>query len=160
MEKLTLKEIAGYLPYELKVLHIDTDEFEQNEIITELETASVECLTFKDGADFYFENSDVTIKPLLHSLEMLTKTIVHNGVEIIPIEYFEIGDDSDSYPYEFDNGNIKLIKHLELLAKHNFHHDIKFLPYEVVRQLQVWHFDIFGLIKLGKAIDKSTLNNK
>lgn len=94
--------------------------------------------------------------PILYDLSYLTKEIEHEGRNIVPVEYFEITDDSDSYPIEHDNGNIKLIKDLESIAKNNSYHDIQFLPFEAVQRLISFHINVFGL-KENEFINKANL---
>lgn len=128
MEKLTLKEIAGYLPYELECFLID-DKM-KGVLIGLGEDQGI----FDN--DMYWFNQ---FKPLLYPLEMLTKQIVYNGVEIIPIDHID------------DHHNFSLLRKEYLLS------DPKRYPYSVVEWLFEMHFDIHGLIPRGLAIDKSKL---
>jgi len=103
-----------------------------------------ECILYtrNDGeADGYIQIKNV--KPILYSMDMLTKPIEHKGERFIPVDKFEIGDDDSGI--EYDHGNIGLIKDLESISKHNSYHDVQFLPYEVVQRLISWHFNVFGL---------------
>ena len=43
------------------------------------------------------------------------------------------------------------------MVKFNFI-DLKYLPYGVVEKLLEWHFDIFGLLEKGLAVDINTIN--
>lgn len=85
------------------------------------------------------------------------KKIEVNGKKFEPIEWFEIGDDENN-SLEYDNGNIKLIRSLEYLSKKGIVNDINYLPFGVIQKLFEWHFDVFGLIDAGLAIDINTLN--
>ena len=89
-----------------------------------------------NSIDFALENQN---KPILRPLSDLTKEITHNGEKFIPIDYF-VGDDSD------------LVYNACLI-----HNDFSYLPYNLVQLLLEWHFDIFGLIEKGLAIDINTL---
>lgn len=149
-----LKIYSAYLPYKLKGKSIyNVSDDSQNETCT---------LTTKDGfnnlvgIDDWVNQYLYPIKPILYSMEMLTQEIEHNRKRFVPIEVFEIGDDSDSYPNEYDHGNIKLIKELESIAKNKSYHDIQFLPFEVVQRLISWHFNVFGLEE-SEYIKKETL---
>lgn len=76
MKQLELKHIAPYLPYGLKVKHESIDE-DVTEICN-LESLSLDCITFDNGCDYYFEDSDYDnpiIKPLLRPLSDLYKDI-------------------------------------------------------------------------------------
>lgn len=78
-------------------------------------------------------------KPIYRPKEHLTIPITHNGETFVPIEWFEIGDDSNE-SIEYDFGNIKLIKDLESISEHGSLHDINYLPYGVIQKLIEWHF--------------------
>lgn len=85
MEKLTLKEIAGYSHTDLKFTCPERYNF--GGMITDLKEVNLKCvyegwIMFKEVPGFYpIEH----FKPILYNLEMLTKLINHNGFEIIPI---------------------------------------------------------------------------
>lgn len=152
--KLELKHIVGYLPYGLKGLvrweHKNKTHIVhlygilQNDLQIENPYGGLDYSSYED------------FKPILRPLSDLTKEIEFNGVKFAPIEWFEIGDDSND-SQEYDHGNIKLIKTLEGISKYNISNDVLFLPHGVVQKLYEWHFDIHGLIEKGLAIDKNTL---
>lgn len=139
--KLTIRELAPYLPYgvvglyNLKNVSDHYPDEERQKVID------------PDNAGFFL----AYCKPYLRPLSDLTSEIEHNGARFVPIEYFEIGDD-DNYAFEFDSGNIKLINKLSSIASHNVYHDIQFLPHAVVQKLTEWHFDHQGLIDRGLAL--------
>lgn len=149
---MELKHLATYLPYGLKFYdEVSEKTFDALSFITK---PIQDYLNYMGSIDQLLK--DEKLKPILRPLSDLTSKIEHNGERFVPIEYFEIGDD-DKYPYEFDNGNIKLIQKLKTIKKYSTYFDISFLPFEVVRQLIEWHFDVFGLIEKGEAIDINTL---
>jgi len=79
-----------------------------------------------------------TIKPILRPLADISERIEFNGDEIIPLMYL----DKD------EKGG------------HQFYSEFKNLPrmeYDVVETLFQLHFDVFGLIPQGLAIDINTL---
>ena len=86
-------------------------------------------------------------KPILHSLSDLTKEIEHNGEKFVPIEKLiqlaECGHDKSIITL-VDNGSIDAEACIEL-------------TYGLISKLIEWHFDVFGLIPQGKAIDINTL---
>jgi len=143
MEKLTLKEIAGYLPYGLKVSKIHTLHAEPgigniNQVVSAVNRGLLQY------------------RPILYPLEMLTKTIVHNGVEIIPIEYLGLNKNIDIYDPINPNFPIEIN-----LDTEDYSQSIDlYSGYEIVEKLFEMHFDVFGLLKRNLAIDKSTLNSK
>ena len=167
MKNLTIQHLAPYLPYGLQVKYNDCI-YKKTHIAT-LSGVSNDGIetTYKrrfkgcsgDYISFKGRNNIVVlgVKPILRPLSDLTKEIEHNGERFVPVEYFEIGDD-DNYTYEFDSGNIKLIQKLKTISKYNVQFDIKFLPFEIVNTLISWHFDVFGLIEQGLAIDINTFN--
>lgn len=172
MEKLTLKEIAGYLPYSLKI--------RCGKISHPTMTAN---LTDDENIDIMYVLDEPAYKPILYPLEMLTKTIVHNGVEIIPIveigkllgfhhlepEELEDGEIEygwnergmeDSQPYSFgyfEKGNFGVWPDYIDRDEHPMYFQTNI---EAIQLLHELHFDLYGLIERGLAIDKSTLNSK
>lgn len=124
--KLELKHLAPYLPYGLKV----TNGNEVVEIVVE-------------NLRMALLNSD-EFKLILHPLSSLTKEIEHDGERFVPIETkplslyyrngsFYVGDDYGAH---------------EVSAKHGD------LPYCIFEKLIEWHFDVFGLIDAGIAIER------
>jgi len=158
MEKLTLKEIAGYLPdVEILILNHKCD-------YVGIEIAKVNGHYFI-GEDIYLtyeggstgKKLGTECKLILLGLEMLTKTIVHHGVEIIPIH--ELEKKFTHFDFQFTDyfGILLKIKPSVNLPNQYFMvEDVNLIN----KMLYEWHFDIFGLLKAGKAIDKSTLNSK
>lgn len=156
MEKLTLKELAGYLPYELDfILTSDkSDEFECEDYYQEdlfkkesiwtlcgyapgdlniyLGEGVFDGFLFRNGrtyCNFYCE-----IKPILYPLSMLTQEIEHNGEKFVPKEWLRtnyIGESIGSNTATWSN--------------------------RTILKLYEWHFDIHNLIGRGLAIDKTTI---
>jgi hypothetical protein len=143
--KLELKHLAPYLPYKLKCLYTHTNK---------IGTIS-NIYTIGDG----YDNEDVKLsidynneehiwmfKPILRPLSDLTKEIdlnfemlnsgLRNDVEII-----------DLFCYENINTDEPLV---DL--------DLNKLPYECVEYMFRNHYDFFGLIEAGLAIDINTIN--
>jgi len=166
MEKLTLKEIAGYLPYGL--------EIKSNITGTIFEMAGISfrgSIQDKNG----FDVAKIEIcKPLLLPLEMLTKTIVHNEVEIIPIVELAKINYTDHKDYTFEvSENLCLVEIIGIANKtFGFNQLGDFWRLEgsrsvgISKQLKLFellhelHFDLYGLLGRNLAIDKSTLNSK
>lgn len=89
-------------------------------------------------AEYLVEQEDIIryhIKPILRPLIDLVKTIEHDGSSFVPCRLLNT-DFTD------------LIKHPE---------DYRHTSYIIVNALLEWHFDIFGLIGRGLAIDINTL---
>ena len=162
--KLELKHLAPYLPYELKM-------YWENLVGEKLTPWVLTSSKLK----FALEMQN---KPILRNLSDLTKEIEVDGEKFVPIkELFNIAY-SSIYDYKFE-GEYEQDKdfdiHLALKAKED-NWDYGFtieLPYqfrmsangsflnipqfELYQKLFQWHFDIFGLIPQGLAIDINTL---
>ncbi len=133
MEKLELKHLAPYLPYGLKLQFI----FKKEKIF---------LLSTYDE----YKNGEQTIliaqalngyyKPILRPLSDLTKEIEVNGEKFVPIDYYAFKNDIN-YIIEFQN-------------KYSHYKSVK---YGIMEKLFEWHFDVFGLIEKGLAIDFNTL---
>lgn len=134
--KLELKHLAPYIPYGLHIQHNDGARL-------------IICGAFKKhNADDFFTYSllnwkadikSTDSKPILRPLSDFDKEIKIDKEIFMPCNYF-IGDDSD------------------LVYNALMHHkDFSYLPYNLVQKLFEWHFDVFGLIDAGLAIDINTL---
>ena len=74
------------------------------------------------------------IKPILKPLSDLTKEIEHNGEKFVPTKVLSVWD-------------------LEGITIN----DIKHIPVNLYELLLEWHFDVFGLIEKGLAINKNEI---
>ena len=131
--KLELKHLAGYLPYGLKVINIEMHEngFKSKHSIKKL-------VLIPSNLEIGLKDVDgIKEKPILCPLSDLTKEIEVNGDKFVPIDKIAIYGDENNYLIE----------------------QIKFGLVEVIiwQMLLEWHFDIYGLIEKGLAIDKNTL---
>ena len=151
--KMEIKHLAPYLPYDLKVVFED-DEHEHT--LVGLVNWSNEIMVLSPFSD-YGRSNIKNCKPILRPLSDLTKEIEHKGVKIIPIDYFEIGDDYNDI-VDYGQGNVKLIGLLKDMAEHNFI-QISYMNYGVIIKLFEWHFDVFGLIEKGLALDINELKH-
>lgn len=141
-EKLELKHLAPYLPHKLKV---NIGEYSESNV-------DLTC-----GHIYNYEL--YSIKPILRPLSDLTKiTSEHltnhdlnmligenNGYGKITIDFY---DEELELTYESDSDQ-----------QYDSSKSISFYLFEKVRQeLLKNHFDVFGLIKKGLAVDINTLN--
>ena len=130
--ELELKHLAPYLPYGLKVaINVFKEDYENYEEM-KLTSDYNSCNSVNDVI------SGVTlhgclIKPILRPLSDLGKEIEFNGI-------------TDKIPLLDKSVN---------LAKQGLS---ELLPYNVFQTLLKFHFDVFGLIEKGLAIDINTLN--
>lgn len=99
---------------------------------TEIEFISKDGLLTNDSFQHHLNYSE--FKPILRPLSDLTKDIEVNGEKFVPS-----------------------IKVYGLIDIYDFS-DIKELSFETAEQLLEWHFDIYGLIDSGLAIDINKLN--
>jgi len=140
--KLELKHLSCYLPYGLKM--------KRNGFIGELltikqpkEDSLVDYYEFQVSTSDWWENNVDDLnpyKPILRPLSDLTKEIEVNGETFVPIE---------EYDY------LRLDEISTLVGGCNA---MKFIQARELELLYEMHFDIYGLIEKGLAIDINTLN--
>ncbi len=141
---LELKHLAYYFPYKLKLKGED-GIYTLIELKEPYKTNNKCLLT----AECRFENTtrirstvfnrdDRSLIPILRPLSDLRKEIEHNGKKFIPKE--KLGYVS-----------------FDLLYQHLRKNAIHCCYYWVIQILFEWHFDVFGLIQRGLAIDINTL---
>ena len=129
MVSITLKELSDYLPY-------GVIGFSKYGKIPDL---LIGLLIEKDGSIiFTLQNYRTNLfKPLLRPLSDLRKEIKVNGERFVPIEKLPIIG-MDVLEIESD------IKHCSIEQKN-------------YNKLLEWHFDVFGLIDRGLAIDLNSI---
>lgn len=172
MKTLTLEHLAPYLPYGLNWFCLDRDSREWENIGLSRIYLDNEILEI-GGMDVPLSELpnpiDLTIKPILRPLSDLTKEIEHNGEKFVPmVELLKLAHESyykekigtRYQEIEFEQTPIRAkacfsfmaTKDLELytLMPWNF-------PTWITQKLLSWHFDVFGLIEQGLAIDINTL---
>ncbi len=133
MEKLELKHLAPYLPYKLKYEVYFNKNDNAIKIMDGL--SLMECIVFNH------------YRPILRPLSDLTKEIEINNKKFIPtkeIDRIFNHELTENYPEYLPcaimfNGNIEVRYYLEF------------------QKLFEWHFDVFGLIEKGLAIDINTI---
>jgi len=134
MEKLKLEHLAPYLPYGLKcwsttiILNSETENR-----IYEMGLISLRGVLKGTGI------------PILRPLSDLTKEIAVNGKTFVPKELLE------ARYYTLD-----LYKQCDRIIEDS--RWINQCDYLLIQHLLEWHFDVFGLIEKGLAIDINTLN--
>ena len=127
MDNLTLEHLSAYLPYGLEIT-FEGDEYIHSMVGVEDTTNGIILISiFND-----YGRCDISkVKPLLRPLSQLTQEIVHKGERFVP--YYWFGRQGI---------NIKSVKDER---------------WHIVQKLISWHFDVFGLIDKGLAIDINTL---
>ena len=128
MKKLELKHLAPYLPYEL-VMNV-RDWIDDPKLTPSLLAyILIENLA---GSEY---------KPILRPLTDITKEIEHNRLKFIP--YNELNWD-DMEPMECFSLDFDFESQISC-------------PLFIWNHLFQWHFDVFGLIEQGLAVDINTL---
>ena len=145
--------IAPYLPYDLQVL-FEKEYFSTLKLVSDVHFSARD----HNGGEFrtgYFVNDEFRNWQLvLRPLSQLFEEIEVNGKRVIPInmlmQFWEmppVGTQEYSYKEQY------FYKMLECV-------DLNCIRYGQYQMLLSWHFDIFGLIKNGLAVDMSQVNLK
>jgi hypothetical protein len=134
--KLELKHLTPYLPYGVDV--------KLGHTIRELTAVSLDSryffVTAYKGAREKQMVGIESIIPILRPLSDITKEIEHNGEKFVPLRWFE---NEGWFGNDLLRGMVK-----------NKYINIETLPYCIVEKLSEWHFDVFGLIDAGIAIER------
>jgi len=154
MRKLELKDIVGYLPYDLHIMRRAWDEEEEVEVFEEVTSDwIIKYITF----DYLIHER---CKPILRPMSDLTKSIVVKGYnddkEFVPIQHlYDIcSTPPNGYnPSDFIDESDEEWSFSDLVEA--FDYD-KILV--CINLLNQWHFDYRNLIEEGLAIDINTLN--
>lgn len=163
MKKLELKHLAPYLPYGLK----SYVEYDGRKLIKDINLNNVMCIV--DG--------EVLSKPILRPLSDLTKKIEVNGERFVPIislsRYVDNGHNHVDSAYHKSSNYITVLTqkcddvenvkfrftYEGISAIERSGESVSFVTYDKIKaKLYEWHFDIYGLIEKGLAIDINTLN--
>ena len=127
--KIEIKHLAPYLPYKLMAYTM----FDRTPLFREIVPSNI--MAFVDG--------DTEAKPILRPLSDLTKEIDVDGEKFVPMERIprEIGIEwCDLYSESMD-------------CLENHPDKVLMMPYEIFQVLLKLHFDVFGLIPAGLAVD-------
>jgi hypothetical protein len=153
MKKLELKQLAPYLPYVLGFVTVHGKH-------VDLRFSIDGCLKYSYSHPMKAPNvkrikQDSVLKnykPILRPLSDLTNEIKHNGEKFIPADRFktfvlcdvEIINKQGVLSLKFPTGNKLCFINNEILAE---------CHYGFYEFLTMYHFDVFGLIEEGLAID-------
>ena len=141
--KLELKHLAGYLPYNLKIeTHYGWDT---------MSTLNDWSVNGDCEESYSYETLEETdFKPILRPLSDLTKEIKVNNKKFC----FEQWLNESSCPEEYAQYTRCIYKTLSDGSPI----DIHYLSYRIIKKMYEHHFDIYGLIDAGLAIDINKLN--
>jgi len=145
--KLELKHLAPYLPYGLNIGQFDNGFMFELEMVIDykkLKRGNYVNIDYVDGVKY---------KPILRPLSDLTKEIEHNGEKFIPCKQLAKGEHfPNTYSFKIEIDTLNVV---------GYYTPESWLPlvshYELWEKLFEWHFDVFGLIEKGLAIDINTL---
>ena len=134
--KIELKHLAPYLPYGLK----GYNSFMGHDLVRNIDCGNV--MNYVWG--------DTNSKPILRPLSDFTKEIEHNGEKFVPIQKISFVD-GEFYLDEVDD-----IIYFNDTCGLDAYEVTR--CYSLIEKLFEWHFDVFGLIEKGLALDMNTLD--
>ena len=139
--KLELKHLAPYLPYGLN------GDYQVKDVNENAPSEIRKKKLRSDNVDFFLD----FCKPILRPLSDLTNnydTIINELEDVI---------NGDNFDFSF-------LEDLSFRINPHYEYERMFITFEqrekIRNKLFEWHFDVFGLIKQGLAIDMFTLNTK
>jgi hypothetical protein len=138
---LLFKAVCSYLPYGLKLY------FEYTNKVGEITNIYNIDEDVKLSMDYRDEEHIWMFKPILRPLSQLTEEIEHNGEMFEPLERLKCPE----------LGHVDYISNEReyWIKKHEHQNWLDPIPYGLIQLLLKWHFDIYGLIELGLAIEKN-----
>lgn len=181
MEKLELKHIAPYLPYGVKAEILDyKSDYVGNQFdeIIGVHQWDKNCMYWSALTIGGSKPNIERIKPILRPLSDLSKEIEHNGEKFVPIIYLSRLVDNghnhiDSKIHKSSNyitvmtdkcddvENVKfrfIIEGFSSIERSG--EPISLVTYDKIKsKLFEWHFDVFGLIEKGLAVDIHTISD-
>jgi hypothetical protein len=142
-QKLEVKHLSPYLTYKLKLYAGECFVKNNLDVILDRLDITTKAIDASNLNGVWFIDQ---IKPILRPLSDLTNIIEVNGGWFYPLDViYKIWYEKDLSPFSKRILNDKICLYPESM------------PYWLVQKLIEWHFDIFGLIEKGLAIDINTL---
>jgi hypothetical protein len=127
--KLELKHLAAYLPYNVQIAYLLLD-------------GQKSILDFEAANFFCSETEKLILRPL--------SDLFDAAEEASGLEYIDL-------LMHFAECDVEIEFVDALKYEGRFKAMIKYAPYTLMQKLFEFHFDVFGLIDAGLAIDKNTL---
>jgi len=154
--KLELKHLSAYLPYNVK---LKSNDGRLISIMTGINYPYIEC-TLEHNIANHFSNFSL----ILRQLSDLTKEIEVNGEKFIPIDkikaellgvdWMVFGESEYGWNGFIDKSMRSQINHIPIFMGNEIMGECSYFIYQ---KLCEWHFDIFGLIDTGLAVDINTV---
>jgi len=141
--KLELKHLAPYLPYGLNGIIQDTIYDGWRSTGSKIELTSVYLSIFQNPK---------YVKPILRPLSDLAETIIYSNQNFTPLSFL-------FNSYKLENGwDYSNVNNFELwVLESNGNASDESMTLNGYLYLFEWHFDVFGLIEKGLAIDINTI---
>lgn len=165
MDNLTIEHLSAYFPYGLKAEMMDY----KSDYVGKKYDEIIGVHQWDKNGQYWSvltvggskPNID-RIKPLLRPLSDLIKEIDHKGEKFVPIdELRKMSDVPYSESFRFEDDGFKFtteVMHSEYGTHQWIDYDFNSNnQYEMYSRLFEWHFDVFGLIDKGLAIDINIL---
>lgn len=139
MKKLELKEASLYLPYSVRFIH----DIGINEL-------NIETINY--WFTNYYNNPKLILKPLSNLQNLRdNKTPINESTINTLLGYGDI-------EFSHYKGDLDIIYNGDSFTRYDKNKTIPFNTFELIRnELLKGHYDIFGLIEKGLAIDINTL---
>lgn len=174
--ELELKHLAPYLPYRLKAVKGVT-RVDITAVSLDTNTTFIFHTTYLGSRRKEMSNIE-KIKPILRPLSDLTKEIEVNGEKFTPLcrltkqqfdkenesifddeNLYLIEDDKYCYPNNGDKISYYWLSYNEKMQRFDSCDTIDLNQLKLLNKLFEWHFDVFGLIGQGLAVDINDLPN-
>jgi len=157
---LLFKALSSYLPYKLKICYRILDLENGDPTTDNPDDRMKDCIMILDGntleygtlseKDRWYDKRNL-FKPILRPLSQLNEEIEHNGERFEPLERLKCPD----------LGHVDYISNEreDWIKKYGHQRWLDAIPYGLIQLLLKWHFDIYGLIELGLAIELNIESN-
>lgn len=167
--ELELKHLAPYLPYGLKMYYYDP--VVKISYIKSLTGVDVDCIRINGDVEYI----PIDYKPILSPMSDLIKPVLSKVIYREPLRHLKHGGtDLDQLRISSDccgeieysccdnEGHETRYNVKEMTFTQRFNGDTRYYKnqYESMCRLFEWHFDVFGLIEKGLAIDINTLKHE
>ncbi len=141
--ELEVKHLAPYLPYGLNLQYVVREKVEKTGIMKTIIHNEDEAHPTKISIDWNDAEHIWMFKPILRPLSDLNNEIVINGEK--------------HQMWLLINGQ-KALENGKIENMNGYQYSILELSYNKIQTILKFHFDIFGLIEKGLAVDINTLS--